>query len=465
MDTPQPLQVDRDFWDRYIALVRESGVKSAHIRWYVRRIEQYLRAIGKSKPADHLASDLQRFLAKIGKETWISNWQFVQIVDAIRILFVNQVKTPWAREFEWQYWRDLAQKLLSDDPTTAPERPILGRIVKGDSNKRVERSLDAVRTEHSDILRKLVTEIRRRSYSIRTEQAYAQWICRFILFCQNRDPRDLGGAEIVRFLEYLAVDRNVAASTQNQALNALMFLYNQVLEKPPGNLDSFVRAKRPRRLPVVLTREQMRALLKELQGVQSLMGSLLYGTGMRLMECVRLRVKDIDFDYRQIVIRNAKGAKDRVVPLPKVLIEPLKKHLFEVHEIFDDDIAEGFGEVYLPGALARKYLNASREWLWQYAFPSGRRSVDPRSGRTRRHHIHQNGLQKAMKKAARAACIDKQVNCHALRHSFATHLLETGYDIRTVQELLGHADVSTTMIYTHVLNRGGQGVRSPLDKL
>ena len=258
---------------------------------------------------------------------------------------------------------------------------------------------------------------------------------------------------------------NVAASTQNQALNALVFLYKQVLGYELGELDGFVRAKRPKRLPVVLDRVEVRGLLDRLDGTQHLMVGLLYGTGMRLMECVRLRVQDLDFSYSQLVVRDGKGQKDRVVPLPQRLVPPLHEHLERVQALHRKDLDQGFGEVFLPDALARKWPNAPKEWGWQYVFPSGRLSVDPRSGKTRRHHLHENGLQKAVKAAAQKAEITKKVNCHCLRHSFATHLLESGYDIRTVQELLGHADVSTTMIYTHVLNRGGQGVLSPLDGL
>jgi integron integrase len=241
-----------------------------------------------------------------------------------------------------------------------------------------------------------------------------------------------------------------------------VFLYRDVLHRRL-ELGSFARAKRPRHLPVVLTRDEVRALLARLEGTQQLMASLLYGTGMRLMEVVRLRVKDVDFGYRQIVVRDAKGAKDRVVPLPEAVTAPLRMHLARARQLFEEDGRRGLGEVQLPEALARKYPNAPREWHWQYVFPSGRISFDARSGKGRRHHLHENGLQKAVKKAGVAAGIAKRVHCHSLRHSFATHLLEQGYDIRTVQDLLGHADVSTTMIYTHVLNRGGQGVVSPLD--
>ena len=269
----------------------------------------------------------------------------------------------------------------------------------------------------------------------------------------------------MRYLEYLAVERNVAASTQNQALNAIVFLYGEVLGVPLDRFANFTRAKRPRRLPVVLTRSEVRGLLDAIDGVSALMARLMYGTGMRLMECVRLRVKDVDFAYSQIIVRDAKGAKDRVVPLPDALVPALNDHLARVKRQHNEDLANGFGNVYLPTALARKFGNAPREWRWQYVFPSERLSVDPRSHETRRHHLHENTLQKAIRRGSFAADITKKVSSHTLRHSFATHLIEAGYDIRTVQELLGHADVSTTMIYTHVLNRGGRAVRSPLDAL
>ncbi|MER2555309.1 MAG: integron integrase [Thauera sp.] len=315
------------------------------------------------------------------------------------------------------------------------------------------------------MIERLVAVIRQRNYSIRTEEAYRSWTLRFLTFIGDRDPGCAGATDVAAFLETLAVQGNVAASTQNQALNALVFLYGQVLERPLGDMGTFQRAKRPRRLPVVLTQGEVGRLLENIEGTYHLMASLLYGTGMRLMECLRLRVKDVDFDYRQIMVRDGKGQKDRVVPLPDGLIDPLRAHLERVRALHEADVQAGRGEVYLPFALANKYPSAPREWGWQYLLPSGRLSVDPRGGVTRRHHLHENSLQKAVKQAAIRAQLTKPVNCHALRHSFATHLLESGYDIRTVQELLGHADVSTTMIYTHVLNRGGKGVRSPLDAL
>jgi integron integrase len=306
-------------------------------------------------------------------------------------------------------------------------------------------------------------KIRLKHYSIRTEQAYLDWIKRFILFHGKRHPENLGSAEVEQFLTHLAVERKVAASTQNQALNAIVFLYTEVLGRELGWLDNMERAKRPARLPVVLTATEVRALLVRLEGHHWLMASLLYGAGLGLMECVRLRVKGIDFENTQITVRDGKGDKDRVTMLPESLVTLLKTHLEKVKALHEQDLREGFGEIYLPLALARKYPSAGREWGWQYVFPASQRSSDPRSDKERRHHIAEQALQRAVKKAVREAGIVKPASCHALRHSFATHLLQSGYDIRTVQELFGHKDVSTTMIYTHVLNRGGKGVKSPLD--
>lgn len=307
--------------------------------------------------------------------------------------------------------------------------------------------------------------IRARHYSIRTEDTYIGWIKRFIFFHGKRHPKDMGEKEIEEFLTDLAVSKNVAASTQNQAFNALLFLYREVLGMNFGTLENVSRAKKPRKLPVVFTREEIRAILDQLESDKWLMGQLLYGSGLRVMECVRLRVKDVDFSYKQITVRDGKGGKDRVTMLPEIVIPAMEKHLRKVRAIHQRDLKAGFGTVYLPHALARKYPNADRSWAWQFIFPASKRGIDPRSRVERRHHIHESVIQRAVKQAIRSAGIPKTGNCHALRHSFATHLLETGYDIRTVQELLGHKDVSTTMIYTHVLNRGGRGVQSPGDML
>ncbi len=307
--------------------------------------------------------------------------------------------------------------------------------------------------------------MRLKHYSIRTERSYEGWILRLIHFHKRRHPREYVQQDIERFLSHLALDRNVAASTQGQALSAILFLYREVLELDLPWLDGVVRASKPRKLPVVLTQAEVQDVLGQTHGTVGLMLQLMYGTGMRLMECVRLRVKDVDIQQNVITIRDGKGAKDRVTVLPEALREPLYNQLNLTLALHQQDLAEGFGSVWLPNALAEKYPRASTTFYWQYVFPSGRRSVDPRSGVTRRHHVDEKQLQRAVKVAAEAVGIRKPVSTHTLRHSFATHLLEAGYDIRTIQELLGHADVSTTMIYTHVLNRGGQGIVSPLDRL
>ena len=304
--------------------------------------------------------------------------------------------------------------------------------------------------------------LRLKHYAYRTEQAYVAWIKRYILFYDKRHPAEMGTAEVEAFLTHLAVKEHVAASTQNQALSALLFLYREVLHQELGPVDA-LRAKRPKRLPTVLTKDETLRLIGCLSGTHQLMAKLIYGSGIRLMECLRLRVKDLDFEQRALIVRNGKGAQDRVTVLPDSLISLLQEHLQRVKALHEQDLAQGYGAVYLPDALARKYPNADKEWGWQYVFPANSLSQDPRSGVTRRHHLHESSLQKAIKEAARLAGIVKPVGPHTLRHSFATHLLEAGYDIRTVQELLGHKDVRTTMIYTHVLQRGGLAVRSPLD--
>ncbi len=311
-----------------------------------------------------------------------------------------------------------------------------------------------------DVVREVV---RRRHYSYRTEETYLHWIKRFVFFSGKRHPRDLGADEVTAFLNHLVGERHVAAATQNQALAALLFLYKEVLAQPLPWLENIEHARRPVRKPTVLTRAEAQSLLARLQGTKWLMASLLYGAGLRLRECLTLRVKDVDFGYRQILVRDGKGAKDRVTMLPGPLVGPLQAHLVRAKALHDQDIADGCGDVELPDAISRKYPRAPYEWGWKFVFPSYKRSADPRTGVIRRHHVYENYLIRGVKNAARAAGITKHVSCHTLRHSFATHLLENGYDIRTVQELLGHSDVSTTMIYTHVLNKGGRGVRSPLE--
>lgn len=306
--------------------------------------------------------------------------------------------------------------------------------------------------------------LRRLGRAKRTEQAYVAWIRRFILENGKRHPRDMGESEVEAFLTRLAVEGNVSASTQNQALSALLFLYREVLQQPLQWLDGIQRASKPQRLPVVLTRSQVSLVLGQLKGSAWLMASLLYGGGLRLMECTRLRIKDVDFERRELLVREGKGGKDRRTILPAALLAPLRAQVEAALGVHRADLAEGFGAVWMPDALARKYPRASREAGWQWVFPAASRSADPRSGRIGRHHVDERSLQRAVHRAVRVAGLSVPASCHTFRHSFATHLLEDGYDIRTVQELLGHSDVSTTQIYTHVLNRGGLAVLSPLDR-
>lgn len=318
-------------------------------------------------------------------------------------------------------------------------------------------------TKPKKLLEQVREALRTKHYSIRTEESYVSWITRYVRFHNLRHPRDLGQAEVEAFLTHLAVEGRVASSTQNQARSAILFLYREVLALPLDEPADVVAAKTPKRLPTVLSRAEVQAVLRELAEPYRVMAQLLYGSGLRLMECVRLRVKDLDFERHELTVRDGKGARDRVTMLPERLNEPLRLQLELAKRWHASDCERGYGAVYLPFALERKYTNANREWGWQYVFPADRLTKDPRSDTMRRHHVDESGLQKAVKAAVRAAGIAKPASCHTFRHSFATHLLEYGYDIRTVQELLGHADVRTTMIYTHVLNRGGKGVRSPLD--
>jgi integron integrase len=336
-------------------------------------------------------------------------------------------------------------------PVLKNNAPILAPtgITEPPPRKLLDRVSDAIRVKH---------------YSYQTEKSYVQWVRRYILFHNKRHPSEMGGDEVNAFLTHLAVSENVAASTQNQALCAILFLYREVLQQELDlNLDA-VRAKRPKRLPTVLTVEEVRAVLQQMDGVSQLVAKLLYGSGLRLNEALSLRIKDLDFAQKQLQIRDSKGLESRLTMLPDTLVETLQLHLSSVKLLHLQDLEHGYGEVHLPFALERKYPNAPKEWIWQYVFPSHSLVKDPRSGIIRRYHIHESNIQRSVKSAVVNAKIQKRVSSHTFRHSFATHLLENGYDIRTVQELLGHKDVKTTMIYTHVLNRGGKGVISPLDR-
>lgn len=458
------------FWENYINKTVTYNINPKVARWYVRHVEQYIKAYPTLKLAQHSAEQIEHYLREKGRNPRLEDWQYKQLVDALKILFVEIVKAPWSESFAWQDWSELADTLENSHSTVSRDYQPVTRWSTDDrvfgKDEKESGLFKEVYKKYPDVIDKYVTQIRMLQYSIRTERAYLGWFVRFIRFHSMQNPSNLSESDIAQYLEYLVVRRNVSGSTQAQALNAIIFFYKKVLARELGESIQFSRSSKPRRLPVVLTNTEVIQLFNSINNqTYKLMANLLYGCGMRLMECVRLRVLDIDFGYQHILVRNTKGKKDRVVPIPMRLVEALQDQIDRVKRLHAEDLEEGYGAVYLPDALSRKYPKAEKELKWQYVFPSSKVSTDPRSGKMRRHHVHENGLQKYIKRASEDAGINKKVNCHALRHSFATHLLENGYDIRTVQELLGHADVSTTMIYTHVLNKPGVTVTSPLDVL
>ncbi len=448
------------FWDKYISKTTSYKVPKKARQWYVRHVEVFIKTLKGKRLAVVSAADVEVYLEVIGRKRYMVDWKFRQVVDALRILFCDIVISSWARDFDWQMWLDNSKDLPEDHVTIA-------RTSSVENDNKAAHGSDALRVcrqTFSGLFECLIKEIRLRDYSFRTEQAYSDWLARFILFSEIKSKNDFTAERVSLFLEYLAVNRRVAVSTQNQALNALVFFCVQVLKLDIEDKIVFQRSKKPKRLPVVLSRKEVHLLLSGLTNpLHNLIASLMYGAGLRLMECVRLRVLDVDFEFMQIAVREGKGKKDRVVPLPETLAPRLRAQVKQISDLHRKDVNAGFGEVKLPGALERKYKNAAKELRWQFLFPSMKLSNDPQSGKVMRHHLHESGVQKSIKKSADGNGINKKVSSHSLRHSFATHLLENGYDIRTVQELLGHADVSTTMIYTHVLNRGGRGVKSPLD--
>jgi len=407
-----------------------------YFRW-VRRFENHLPE--KTLQARGL-EDAEGFLAVLRVRPGFEEWQVAQAAEAIRLFYLRTLGEQWART--WAVPPGAGSKPAADSPAETGGPP-------GD---------------HRETLGRLKSSLKRRQYSERTEQAYLYWVRRYFAFHRFNLEKAQRSEGVRSFLEHLVVRLGMAAGSQKQALNAIAYLFGEVLGLPLGDLGDFARSKKPKHLPVVLSRDETRRLLGALEGVYSLAAGLMYGGGLRLMESVRLRVKDVDFDLGQIVLRDAKGKKDRVTILPERYRDGLRGQLETVRALHRRDLERNYSGASFWPALARKYPNAPREWIWQFVFPAGRLTVEPVSGRTFRHHLHETALQRAVKAGAARASIPKRVTCHTLRHSFATHLIEGGYDIRTVQELLGHSDVSTTMIYTHVLNRPGLAVRSPADQ-
>ena len=455
-----------EFWENYTLFLVKQGISQKYVTWYVLRTKQYIAYFPDQHIRTHSAQQVEQYLNKVGHEVHMKAWQFGQVVDAIRILFCLALKKGWANDFDWEYWSASAKKLEADHATVARDYTnAFDGLEDLEMLEGEERCSNELYQRYQPAIAEVVKVVRLKNYAMRTEKTYRGWISRFFYFHKPNDVHDLAGKEVKQYLEYLVLKRNVSVSTQKQALNALAFLFNQVWKKPLDDLGDFIGSKRPRKLPVVLSRDEVRRIFQHLQGTHHLMTGLLYGGGLRLMECVTLRILDVDFDYNQLLIRNAKGFKDRIVPLPERFKEALKQQIAFVERQHQMDLKNGFGEVYLPDALGRKYQNAAKELRWQYVFPSSGVAADPRSGVVRRHHVHETSLQKIIRRAVKQAGITKHATSHTFRHSFATHLLESGYDIRTVQELLGHSDVSTTMIYTHVLNTPGISVRSPADMI
>lgn len=445
------------FWARYFDVLKLFRVPERSLPWYQKHVQAFIDVHPSIRLQEHTPESLQCFLENQGGNDQIDEWVYKQKVEALRLLFCYLLKLPWAKAFDWNQWS-------------------VGSIPPGKKQSEVEynyKMIDKVVDESEnylgkrfpDIYRKFLVAIRIPDYSKNTEKSYLSWIVRFLRFHPERHPCNCSEPEVASFLEHLAIKRKVAGATQAQALNALVFFFARVLEQPLGEIGSYRKPKKPKRLPTVLSQSEMQSILSHMRGMSGLMIHLMYGTGLRVTECVRLRILDLDFEYRNIMVRQSKGKKDRSVPMPDMLIEHLQRQVQFVRQQHIHDTAAGCGTVYIPEALSRKYPNAKSELRWKFLFPASRLARDPRSDVVRRHHIHQTAIQKAIRHAAKESGILKRVTTHTMRHSFATHLLESGADIRTVQELLGHSDVSTTMIYTHVVNRGGLGVKSPLDGL
>lgn len=435
---------NKDAWEKLRSFLIDRNTKPVVIPHIIKWAKAFKISL-KDKPLENTTlNDVKTFIRNLESDEYILPYQIEQAKDSIFILFADVLKLSLGKQLKQEFY-----PTKTCDSNEMQKSDILEIVVKTHEGL-IEKARNAIRTMH---------------YSIRTEKNYLDWIKRFLSFHHPMNIEQLQPQQIADFLEYLAVERNVAAATQNQALNALSFMVTNVLRLDFSGQLKFSKAKRPQRLPTVLRKDQVKNLLTNLDGIYALMAGLIYGSGMRLMECLRLRVKDIDIERKIITIREGKGAKDRVAPLPEKYKNELVKQLQKVEAMHKEDLKKGYGDTWLPEALDRKYPTAVKEWPWQYVFPSSRLAVDPRSNRVGRHHIHENSLQKAVKDAAAKCGLPSTVSVHTLRHSFATHLLEAGHDIRTVQEILGHADVSTTMIYTHVMNRPGITIRSPADDL
>jgi integron integrase len=437
------------FWDSYRQAAIASGVPVKNAERFVKWAEKFAVATKSKQLRERSAADIRKFLFELSIQRSIQPWQVHQAEEALVFLYEGFLKL----DLGLNTVRPLVPAPGISNPNFKAPQQFRDRALSKAEEK----------AGYGELYSLFRSAMRVRHYSIRTERAYEQWIGRLLSFYKDKPVDSIDADDIQTYLNYLAEERKVAASTQNQALNAIVFFFKEVLKREPGDFSDFVRAKRPQHIPEVLTRSEAESLLDAMSGVTQLMAGLLYGAGLRLMECIRLRVKDIDFEARRLTIRDGKGRKDRITMMPERFQHGLNEQLEQARALYEADLKKGVAGAYVWPGLDRKYPNAAKEWIWQYIFASNRLSVDPRSHTTRRHHVHASSLQKAVKNAAAKAGLSKRVTCHTLRHSFATHLLENGCDIRTVQELMGHSNVATTMIYTHVLNRPGISVKSPAD--
>lgn len=451
---------DKAIWIQFFKSLNTKKISSKKIPYYKNHIMFFLSKAQNTSIEELSSQRVVTYLNSLNKNKILQDWQVNQAVESIHFFLRDVLHKEYVHEIDWQSY----QRMISYQPKhhlaqveelDIPEL-IAQKVAKFDKN---------LRSNYGELLTSLVRVLRVRNYSKRTEQTYLMWITRFLHFFNKiKNNEEISSNHVREYLEYLAIERKISPNTQKQALNALAFLFKFGLEQELGNIGDFVKAKATKRLPVVLSRQEVKQVFAQIKNPKHLlMTGLLYGSGLRLMECVRLRIQDIDFDYQQIMVRNGKGFKDRIVPLPTRFIAALHMQIKEVQVIHQADLALNIDGVYLPYALERKYPDAGKELKWQFLFPSTRIATDQRSGKTRRHHLHETSLQKAIRSAGKRSGVNKRVHSHVFRHSFATHLLEAGYDIRTVQELLGHTDVSTTMIYTHVLNKPGITVKSPID--
>ena len=453
------LLADKSVWSDYSKCLKSKMIRSDSIPFYLNYVKHFITK-AKNTPISLLSSErVITYLSLLCKNNSLNDWQKNQAIDAIHIFLSDILKKNYVLEIDWKQYKKKVSYSQHKKREFIIELDIPELIAQ-----KVQRYDKKLKGHYSELLTKVVRVLRVRNYSKRTEETYLLWATQFLRFLNGRMDNQIDTIHVRRYLEYLALTRKVSPNTQKQALNALVFLFKYGLERELGDIGDFIKAKTTTRLPVVLSKQEVYVILKQLkEPIHYLMAGLLYGSGLRLMECTRLRVQDIDFDYQTIIVRNGKGFKDRIVPLPLRFVSMLRDQIKVVDEIYQSDLLLDIDGVYLPFSLERKYPNAGKELKWQFLFPSSRIATDQRSGKTRRHHLHATSLQKAVKKAGMLAKVNKRVHCHVLRHSFATHLLEAGYDIRTVQELLGHSDVSTTMIYTHVLNKPGLSIKSPID--